>query len=123
MSRAHLTWTPKQCMRLPLLKTPRNLPQQTDNRRFFDWLGEQLGYKHMDDWYRVTLKDIYKHGGKGILYRCYNGSPSKALQTVYPEHNWTLWRFGRTPKGFWEKSENRRNFFDWLAHHLGFKEM
>src|SRR5690349_13904891 len=85
---------------------------QESHRQFFDWLGTQLGCKEMDDWYNVSVEDIYKHGGSGLLNDYYNNSPSKALQTVYPEHQWLIWRFGQTPKGFWKKPENHRQFFD-----------
>src|SRR4051812_24981805 len=76
----------------------------------------------MDDWYNITQEDIYKHGGYGLLSTYYNNSPSKALQMVYPEYNWTQWRFGYTPHGFWDKQENKREFFDWLAIQLEHKE-
>lgn len=90
---------------------------------FFDWLGTQLGYKTMDDWYKVTQNDIFKHGGQSMLDCYYNNSPSQALQAVYPEHNWMPWKFGQTPHGFWEKMENQKQFFDWLGSELGYKEM
>src|SRR5436190_910135 len=63
--------------------------QKQENRQeFFDWLGTQLGLKKMDDWYNVTREDIYKRGGYTLLHNLYSGCPSKALQAVYPEHNW-----------------------------------
>jgi hypothetical protein len=32
-----------------------------ENRKFFDWAGEQLGLKHWTDWYNVSHKvDIKK---------------------------------------------------------------
>src|SRR4051812_17839702 len=86
------------------------------HKQLFDRSSAQLGHKHMDDWYNVTQEDIYKCGGRGILNSYYNGSSSKALQSLYPEHKWRLWRFGGTvPKGYWENSEHRRAFFDWSA--------
>ncbi len=41
----------------------------------------------------VSLSDITKHGGAGLLQYYYGGSLIKALQTVYPEHSWKHWRF------------------------------
>ena len=32
------------------------------------------------------------------------------------------WLHGRVPNGFWDESENRRRFMDWLAHRLGFRQ-
>src|SRR4051812_44857327 len=91
------------------------------HRQFFDTLRYQLGYRDMDDWYNVTLEDIQKYGGARLMARHYNDSPLKALQAVYPEHTWIIWRFGRTPRGFWEKAEQRKQYFDWLGAHLGYK--
>src|SRR3989442_1099115 len=89
---------------------------------FCDWLGTRLGYKDMDDWYNVTQGDIFKHGGRGLLSN-FNGSPSKALQSVYPEHGWIIWRFNCVPNSYWENQENRKSFFDGLSRELGFKDM
>ena len=67
-------------------------------RRFFAWLGNQLGYKKWEDWYRITVEDIQSYGGMAMLIGYYNGSPSQALQTVYPQHHWNLCHFKQTPK-------------------------
>ena len=95
----------------------------SDTKAFFDKLGVQLGYKHMDDWYKSTIEDIDKHGGRALLNRLFHGSPSLALQITYPEHKWRLDRFKNKPMGFWKVKENRRKFFDWLQTQLGYKDM
>src|SRR4051812_11045332 len=78
------------------------------HRQFFDQLGKLLGYKEMDDWYNLEKPYIYKHGGSGLLTGYYNGSPSQALQTLYPEHDWMMWRFGHAPNGFWRSNSHHR---------------
>jgi hypothetical protein len=50
----------------------------------------------MEDWYEVTTEDIRKNGGAAVLFY-YNGSPSSALQSVYPEHFWDLTKFKNKP--------------------------
>src|SRR5690242_7762685 len=52
-----------------------------------DWLGDQLGYKSMDDWYNLSSKDIIRYGGQWML-QYYNNSPSKVLQSIYSDHRW-----------------------------------
>lgn len=52
----------------------------------------RLGYKRMDDWYKVTQEDFHEGGGATLL-NYYNGSPFLALQTIYPEHKWELEQF------------------------------
>src|SRR5689334_16709030 len=59
---------------------------------FFEWSAKKLGHTSMDDWYTVGLKHVYKYGGKRLL-DLYDNSLSKALQTVYCEHEWVKWKF------------------------------
>ena len=42
----------------------------------------------MDDWYNISVNDIHIHGGQTLLSGFYGGSPSDALATLFPEHNW-----------------------------------
>jgi len=63
------------------------------DRNYFDWLGKQLGYKEMEDWYTVQQDDIFNLGGRGLLKKYYAGSPSRAIQAVYPHHQWTSSKF------------------------------
>ena len=93
------------------------------HKNFFDGSKVQLGYKYMEDWYRVTKEDIRKNGGEGLLRGSYNGSPSTALRSVYPEHNWDLERFKNKPRKFWEETRNQKKFFDKLYVQLGHKTM
>ena len=92
------------------------------HKLFFDKLGIKLEFKCMDDWYNVTQEDFNKNGGGGLL-QVYGDSPSKALQTIYPEHKWMLWRFSKKPTGFWKDMFNQKQFFDWLGGELGYKGM
>ena len=89
---------------------------------FFKWLGTQLGYKSMDDWYNITVEDIVKFGGKALLSKYYNGSPSQAVQSVYPQYNWKLWNFKVAPHGYWEKVPEdifeQKKIVEWLGLQL-----
>ena len=42
--------------------------------------------------------------------------------SVYPEHDWIIWKFVYVPKKFWENIENQRKYFDWLAKELNVKQ-
>jgi hypothetical protein len=46
---------------------------------------------------------------------------STALTSVYPEHEWLIWKFVHIPKGFFQKQENCKKFFEWLGKKLGVK--
>src|SRR4051794_30922479 len=91
-------------------------------KKFFDWLMTHLGYKCMEDWYNVTQSDIFKNGGLTILHH-YSRSPSRALQSIYPEHKWELDRFRHKPHNFWKKIESHKKLFDTIHAQLGYKSM
>src|SRR5690348_1552221 len=93
---------------------------------FFDKLSIHLGHKSMEDWYNITRDNIIKNGGERIL-GYYGNSPSVALQTVYPKHNWMLWKSKTVPKGYWthfmNDSEEVTRVVDWLNEQLSIKNL
>jgi hypothetical protein len=93
-----------------------------NQRQFMDWLFKSLEFKQMDDWYNVEVEDISNEGGISLL-NMYGGSPSKLLQSVYPEHPWLVWQFKISPKGFWDDKINQMAFMDWLFLELPLKRM
>ena len=112
-----------------------------------------LGYKCMEDWYSVTVEDIRKNGGAGLLEGYYHNSPSAALQSIYSEHNWELEKFKNKPTQLrsiknqrlylknrklskkvtniakskyielWKSKENQQQFCNDLMTQLGYKIM
>jgi hypothetical protein len=75
--------------------------QSKENQKgFLHWLGKQLGFKNMDDWYNIKAKQIVERGGNGLLDR-YGYSPSKLVTLVYDDYSWNHAKFhtkGRRPK-------------------------
>jgi len=65
-----------------------------NQKKFFDWVGEQFRFKSFEDWYNITLEDINKHGGHRALFY-YNNYPANALLSVYPDFDWIVWKFCR----------------------------
>jgi hypothetical protein len=100
---------------------PSRFWQQRANRlRYFDWLGQQLGYRRPEEWYRLTQDQLTAHGGARLLKPF--GDPLLPLLKDYlPEYEWLEWRFRQVPKGFWDQRANRRRYLDWLGQQLGFK--
>src|SRR5690348_4940438 len=81
-----------------------------------------MGYKSMEDWYKITLEDIIKKGGKRLLFY-FGSSPSKMLIDVYPEHQWHMWRFNPLPRNYWKVQSRHREYFDWSGSKLQFTNM
>ena len=98
------------------------IPQ--NQRDFFDHLGRQLGYKSLDDFYKLSIDDVRNHGGKILLDILFDGSIHHALQSIYPEHEWYPWLFPQNvPTGFWNIKENQKRFMDWLGKKLKFTRL
>ena len=57
-------------------------------KQFLDWLGQELKYEHLDDWYNIRLEDITDNGGRSLLSNYYDNSPFKLIKSVYPQHTW-----------------------------------
>jgi hypothetical protein len=60
-----------------------------------DMVGKELGFKNMEDWYKITFKDIEVNGGISLLSN-HGGSLSKLVQFVYSEHKWKSSKFKKT---------------------------
>ena len=102
---------------------PRGYWNNHQNQCFYlDWLGSILGFQQMDDWYKITTKHLQDNGGYQIL-NIYGNSPSKLLQHVYPEYDWSLWKFDTVPKGYWQSTSNIENFINRLATQLDIQQM
>ena len=71
---------------------------------------------------KVTIEDIHRYGGGGLLQKYYGNSPSVALQNIYPQHNWMIWKFSVIPRGYWKKLvenvEEQKKIIEWLNQKL-----
>jgi hypothetical protein len=116
------------------VRTPKSFWENKKNQReCVDWIGKQLKYKEMSDWYNVTNKvkknnvfsnfqDFENVGCAHLLSTYYNCSPSLLLHTLYPEYNWLPWKFSHIPKNFWTDNKNKKQFLDWAGNQLGIKD-
>ena len=99
---------------------PRRFWRSPSNRkRYFDWLGKQLGFKRVDDWYGVTADDFATHHGSGLLCLYYENSPSVAVKRTFVDYEWLEWKFAFAPRGFWKVTGNCQRYLKWLADQLG----
>lgn len=107
------------------------------------YLGNKLGYNKMEDWYKLTLKDILAQAGSslgippflifmciiplspslscfsllfikfGLVYR-YRASPALLVMSLIKDHEWMPWRFRTPPPDCWENANTRIKFFKYL---------
>jgi hypothetical protein len=93
---------------------------ESNQREFMDDLGRNLNFVSMDDWYKLSVRIMNDHGGARLL-DIYNNSPSKLLQSIYPNHEWHIWKFEALPKEYQVKKEEFTPFMDWMSSKLKIK--
>jgi hypothetical protein len=63
-------------------------------RKFMDWLKNELNIEQTMNMYQITTSDIIKLGGIGLLSK-YGRSIPHLLQAIYPENLWTQSRLSK----------------------------
>lgn len=82
---------------------------------FVKEMAAELGVESLQDWKRVTRKDVEAAGGAGLLKR-YNNSLFLMLKACLPEKGITVAMVRRRArKGQWGSWENRRQFMEEVA--------
>jgi len=100
---------------------PRLWHKKCYQKLFITWLGEELGYTTMEDWYELTHKNLVNNYGNGLLAQ-YCNSPSKVVIELFPDYKWIPWKFNTAPNGFWKNRENRKKYMVWLGEILEYKK-
>ncbi|MCP4661704.1 MAG: hypothetical protein GY856_40400 [bacterium] len=102
--------------------SPRGFWHDPKNvRRFLDWLGEELGFQSMEDWYQLTIEDVAYYRGHTLLNK-YNSSLVKIVPHYFPEYDWEIWKFRRPSEAFWGEPDHCRRYLEWLGKELGFEK-
>ena len=78
-----------------------------NRRRYLDWLGQHLGLRRPEDWYRLGNRDFLQHHGHGVV-KHFGYSIPALLQEYWPEYAWQEWRFASVPDGFWDEPGNQQ---------------
>ncbi len=102
---------------------PSDSWQREENRKkYFKKLGNILGYKKPEHWYRVKKKDFTDNDGGGLLVTYYHNSPSLAVKTLCDCYDFKDWLFQKPPNGWWLDKENQKDYMISLGNILGYKE-
>ena len=84
-----------------------------NQKKFMDSLENSLQIEHWTDWYGVTKKQIVDNGGISLIDR-FNGSPSKLITTILPQHSWDMNEFKSKHQNYWKNPSNQREFMESL---------
>jgi hypothetical protein len=111
-------WDPLQFAKLPQYYW-NDIANQ---RNALDRIGKELGVQKMDDWYKITSKQVKKTKAAFIV-KYYNGSLIEALKKIYPEHNWDPLQFAKLPQSYWDDELNQKKALDRIGEELGVQKM
>lgn len=78
-------WNPFHCKKIPSESSNWNDIQ--NQRKFLEFIAEQLNIQKPEDWYSVPLKSIRQLGGRTLLHLHHN-SLLQTLQCAFPDHEW-----------------------------------
>lgn len=105
------------------ITVPAGFWNERKNRvSYMNWLGQHLGFRKKEDWYKLKHRDIEENYGGSVVYLFYHGSPYEAVKDCFPDYEWQAWKFTQVPKGFWQDKKNRIKYMDWLGKQLGFRQ-
>ncbi len=95
--------------------------QRENRKKYLLWLGEQLGFESVQDWYKITTDNVKGHRGGGVLKYAWNSSIIAGVRDCFPEYDWKDWLFGMCPRTFWCNRKNHTLYMNWLGQRLGIR--
>lgn len=79
------------------------------------WLVETKLQLNEDELKEQLSQKLFKDNGlNGMLNRCFDFSPYKAISTAYPEKDYKPWEFNICPMGYWDDINNGIAAIKWL---------
>lgn len=88
---------------------------------YMRWLGQRLGYRRPDDWYRIRTDDFKQNRGASVMANYWNSSAIAAVKASFPDRDWKDWLFATCPRRFWKIRRNHRAYMKWLAAQLNIR--
>jgi len=80
-------------------------------RDFFLQLALEYNLNSFHHFYNITSQMIKSFGGSGMLHNKYNDVIHNAISSLFPHHDWKLWKFKQAGlSSFWRDCGNWRCF-------------
>ena len=109
-----IKWLPWKMAQTPQGFWRKDDIKQLENIRFYmNWLKNILGYKSLDDFYKISIKDFKENYG-GRLTKIYNDTPLNILKDTYPEKKWYGFLFNYTTRGIYDTDEGRKEIIQYI---------
>ena len=77
-------------------------------------------FSQLDDWYKITRKDVSRLGGKSLFYKYH--SLAEVLTALYPNHAWHMQQFARATPKLSDPIE-QRNALEEIGRQLNIKQV
>jgi hypothetical protein len=90
-------------------------------RNQLDRVGEELGVKKLDDWYKIPVQSVKKK--LPFISIDYNSSLFTTLKQLHPEHEWNPLSFLQAPKGYWKNELHQKTRMESISKELGIQTM
>lgn len=101
-------------------QTKRGLWDDQDRvLEYLRWLGDELGFQDYEDWYRVTVTNFRDNYGATLVLNKYGGHLHRVVTENFPEYDWKLWLFNRTPGRMFDDWQFRKDAIEWMASEIG----
>jgi hypothetical protein len=101
-------------------QTSRGLwDEQERVREYLRWLGDELDFHEYEDWYRITVSNFRDNHGATLVLNKYGGHLHRVVTENFPEYDWKLWMFNRTPSGMFDDWMFRKEAIEWFAIEIG----
>ena len=76
--------------------SPMNYWDDIQNqKKFMEWLFNELGYTRMEDWYKISRNILHDNYGGGLLTGKYS-SLIKMIFAIYPDYKWDVSKFKKS---------------------------
>ena len=96
---------------------------KNNHKKYLQWLGKELNYTNMEDWYKINYKDFINNYGTGLLSNYYKNSPILILKTLFNQYEWLEWKFKYISKKFWKNKNNQKKYLQWVGKELKYKNI
>lgn len=91
--------------------------RSNNNKKLLEKVTSKLNITSLEDWYRVTAKDVVRIGGRSLLEE--HHSLIGMLSYHYPDHSWELWKFKIVKNAAWKDIDTQRLVMDEIGRNLG----
>jgi hypothetical protein len=106
------------------LHTPDDFWADKANQvEFLNWVKQEMRFKGIGGFYKVTTQDIKDYGGTGLT-KLFNDSVYDIVKSAFPQHDWLPWKFSYIPQSIWQRDPDLVNrFFNYIGAKLKISSM